>query len=236
MPHDLRGAADDGVAHELSERAQRRIVTAIRLSGEAYLSNAYVEGRYMLRVCIVNFRTTLEDVAVLPDLVTRLGRELDAQLRPYIRRAHRRLWEAKEVGCCRVDGPQPNTVARVYLGFTPPDTRAEPVIAPGFLRRAELVGGAGRSPRDRIQKGSECSHFVASNDDSDASAASLRIPRPTSSRDSGSTPRNGSSESRQRGLRAIEMARIARRSSPPESVDGYESRNSSNLRSSTISR
>jgi hypothetical protein len=36
----------------------------------------------MLRACIVNFRTTLEDVAMVPELVTRLGREIDARIRP----------------------------------------------------------------------------------------------------------------------------------------------------------
>jgi glutamate/tyrosine decarboxylase-like PLP-dependent enzyme len=81
VPHDLRGAADDGALTNYLNELNARIVTAIRLSGEAYLSNAFIEGRYMLRVCIVNFRTTLKDVAVLPDLVVRLGRELDEKLR-----------------------------------------------------------------------------------------------------------------------------------------------------------
>ena len=62
VPHDLRGAADDGALTNYLNELNARIVTAIRLSGEAYLSNAFIEGRYMLRVCIVNFRTTLEDV------------------------------------------------------------------------------------------------------------------------------------------------------------------------------
>jgi hypothetical protein len=82
VPHDLRGAADDGALTNYLNELNARIVTAIRLSGEAYLSNAFIEGRYMLRVCIVNFRTTLKDVAVIPDLVVRLGRELDDKLRP----------------------------------------------------------------------------------------------------------------------------------------------------------
>ncbi len=82
VPHDLRGAADDGSLTTYLNELNERIVTAIRLSGEAFVSNAYVEGRFMLRTCIVNFRTTLKDVAVLPDLVVRIGRELDAKLRP----------------------------------------------------------------------------------------------------------------------------------------------------------
>jgi hypothetical protein len=82
VPHDLRGAPDDGSLTNYLNELNERIVTAVRLSGEAFLSNAYIEGRFMLRACIVNFRTTLKDVSVLPDLVTRLGRELDTRLRP----------------------------------------------------------------------------------------------------------------------------------------------------------
>jgi hypothetical protein len=41
-----------------------------------------VDERYLLRACIVNFRTTASDVdAVLP-IVVRVGRVLDAALRP----------------------------------------------------------------------------------------------------------------------------------------------------------
>jgi hypothetical protein len=84
VPADLReSASDDAVANYLNE-LNARIVTAIRLSGEAFLSNAYIGERFMLRACIVNFRTTLKDVAVLPPLVIRLGRELDANLRPRV--------------------------------------------------------------------------------------------------------------------------------------------------------
>jgi aromatic-L-amino-acid/L-tryptophan decarboxylase len=81
VPPDLRGSADESTTDYLNE-LNARIVTAIRLSGEAFLSNAFLGERFMLRACIVNFRTTLKDVAVLPELVVRLGRELDEKLRP----------------------------------------------------------------------------------------------------------------------------------------------------------
>ena len=35
----------------------------------------------MLRACIVNFRTGIEDVRILPGLIVDLGRKIDAQLR-----------------------------------------------------------------------------------------------------------------------------------------------------------
>lgn len=81
LPADLRESADDEAVARYLDELNARIVTAIRLSGEAFVSNAVVGGRYMLRACIVNFRTTLRDVAVLPDLTIRIGRELDAKLR-----------------------------------------------------------------------------------------------------------------------------------------------------------
>jgi hypothetical protein len=41
-----------------------------------------VHGRYLLRPCIVNFHTAEADVDALPEIVCRLGRTLDARLRP----------------------------------------------------------------------------------------------------------------------------------------------------------
>jgi hypothetical protein len=73
-------ASEEEVANYLNE-LNARIVTAIRLSGEAFVSNAFLGERFMLRACIVNFRTALNDVAVLPCLVTEIGAKLDAKLR-----------------------------------------------------------------------------------------------------------------------------------------------------------
>ena len=58
------------------------LLTRLQRSGEAFLSNAVVRGTFLLRACIVNFRTSLEDIEALPALVTRIGREVDAVLRP----------------------------------------------------------------------------------------------------------------------------------------------------------
>ena len=59
---------------ELLNRLQKR--------GEVFISNALVEGKYLLRACIVNFRTTLSDVEALPEIVIRIGRTLDSEMRP----------------------------------------------------------------------------------------------------------------------------------------------------------
>jgi hypothetical protein len=45
----------------------------IETSGSAFLSNAVVDGKYLLRMCIVNFRTALEDIEALPGLIADIG-------------------------------------------------------------------------------------------------------------------------------------------------------------------
>jgi len=58
------------------------LLTRLQKSGEAFVSNAVIEGTFVLRACIVNFRTSLEDIEALPGLVIRIGREVDAAIRP----------------------------------------------------------------------------------------------------------------------------------------------------------
>ncbi len=79
VPPDLN-RADPKLAEYLND-LNRELLTRLQQGGEAYLSNAIIDGKYALRACIVNFRTTLEDVEALPALVVRLGKQVDAELR-----------------------------------------------------------------------------------------------------------------------------------------------------------
>jgi glutamate/tyrosine decarboxylase-like PLP-dependent enzyme len=82
VPADLGArATEPGVGDYLNE-LNARIATALRLSGEAFVSNAHFGDKYMLRACIVNFRTTIDDVKALPQIIVRLGRQVDTQFRP----------------------------------------------------------------------------------------------------------------------------------------------------------
>jgi glutamate/tyrosine decarboxylase-like PLP-dependent enzyme len=91
VPADLRpGARGDAKVTEYLNELNARIATALRLSGRAFVSNAHIEDRYMLRACIVNFRTTLADVELLPKLIVELGNDLDKRIRP----AHLRSGQA----------------------------------------------------------------------------------------------------------------------------------------------
>ena len=57
----------DRLNTELPRRGSRRAARSI-------LSNAVVRGRFLLRACIVNFRTSAEDIAAIPEIVARAGR------------------------------------------------------------------------------------------------------------------------------------------------------------------
>ncbi len=74
---DRSGAHDEAYLDKLN----RELLTRLQNSGEIYLSNAVIMGKFALRTCIVNFRTSLSDIEMLPALVVRLGRELDSALR-----------------------------------------------------------------------------------------------------------------------------------------------------------
>ena len=82
VPSDLRPAlGDEAVEHHL-DALNRELLDRLQRGGEAFVSNAVVGGRYLLRACIVNFHTARSDVEALPDIVARAGRVVDADLRP----------------------------------------------------------------------------------------------------------------------------------------------------------
>ena len=89
VPRDLRGRTkEDGVAVYL-DSLNGAVLAASQDRGEVFVSNAVVGGRFALRACIVNFRTTEADVLAVPELVARVGREQDGRLRPPSLRAPR---------------------------------------------------------------------------------------------------------------------------------------------------
>lgn len=68
---------EDPSRQEFLNDLNRRLLTALQCGGEVFLSNAVVEGNYLLRACVVNFRTTGADVAALPEIVVRAARTLE---------------------------------------------------------------------------------------------------------------------------------------------------------------
>ncbi len=80
VPRNLMG--DRMQTEKYLNKLNEELLTELQNSGKAFISNALIGEKYLLRSCIVNFRTSLEDVKALPEIVTRLGRRIDAALRP----------------------------------------------------------------------------------------------------------------------------------------------------------
>jgi aromatic-L-amino-acid/L-tryptophan decarboxylase len=58
------------------DKLNEALVNRVQAGGEVFLSNAVVNNNYCLRVCIVNFRTSAEDIETLAAIVIRTGRAI----------------------------------------------------------------------------------------------------------------------------------------------------------------
>lgn len=67
-------------ADEYLNKLNTEILTRLQEGGEAFVSNTVIVGKYLLRACIVNFRTSLKDIEELIEIIVRIGHEVDAEL------------------------------------------------------------------------------------------------------------------------------------------------------------
>jgi glutamate/tyrosine decarboxylase-like PLP-dependent enzyme len=81
VPEDMRPQSKSPASDAYLNALNEALLERIQSSGEAFVSNAVVRGQYLLRACIVNFNTQEADVDAIPEIVARLGREVDAGLR-----------------------------------------------------------------------------------------------------------------------------------------------------------
>jgi glutamate/tyrosine decarboxylase-like PLP-dependent enzyme len=81
VPKDLRASAGDAAIETYLNRLNQAILDRLQREGQAFVSNAVVRGRYVLRACVVNFNTQAADIDAIPDIVVRLGETLDSEMR-----------------------------------------------------------------------------------------------------------------------------------------------------------
>ena len=60
-------------------RLNERIMHRVQRGGQAYLSNAVLRGKFALRACIINFRTTRADIDKTLETVREAGRQIEAE-------------------------------------------------------------------------------------------------------------------------------------------------------------
>ena len=81
VPADVRAEPGAPEPERYLDALNRELLDRLQRGGEAFVSNAVVGGRYVLRACIVNFHTSLADVEAVPAIVVRVGRQVHEQLR-----------------------------------------------------------------------------------------------------------------------------------------------------------
>jgi hypothetical protein len=86
VPGDLRPLIGEKRIDDYLNTLNEAVLDAVQRGGEAFVSNAVVGGRYVLRACIVNFHTSQDDVEAIPGIVVRVGRDLDARMREAVAR------------------------------------------------------------------------------------------------------------------------------------------------------
>jgi len=78
VPPPLRDSLGDDATEARLNTLNEAILDRLQGGGEAFVSNAVVGGRYLLRACIVNMHTSDADIDALPAIVVGVGRELYA--------------------------------------------------------------------------------------------------------------------------------------------------------------
>jgi aromatic-L-amino-acid/L-tryptophan decarboxylase len=71
MPVQLRNGSPQAI-----DAFNERLLIALQRDGSSYLSNATLNGRFALRGCVLNYRTTLRDMEILLDDLRRVARSL----------------------------------------------------------------------------------------------------------------------------------------------------------------
>ncbi|HET6360838.1 MAG TPA: aminotransferase class I/II-fold pyridoxal phosphate-dependent enzyme [Gemmatimonadota bacterium] len=83
VPEGLRGGPESAGSpgrDAYLDRLNERLMSEIQMDGRVFPSNAVLDGRFVLRACIVNFRTEAAEVDRLLDVAAELGARLDAEM------------------------------------------------------------------------------------------------------------------------------------------------------------
>ena len=71
---------DANTEQEYLNKLNQLLLNKLQSGGEVFPSNAVLNGNFLLRVCIVNFRTRLSDIEALPPIVMKEGKLIHEQM------------------------------------------------------------------------------------------------------------------------------------------------------------
>ena len=75
VPAQLKNKSPEAI-----DAFNERLLVALQRDGSSYLSNATLGGRFALRGCVLNYRTTLRDMEILLDDLRRVGKSLPTSI------------------------------------------------------------------------------------------------------------------------------------------------------------
>jgi glutamate/tyrosine decarboxylase-like PLP-dependent enzyme len=84
VPAELRERLSDPAIHNYLNELNTALLSNLQSGGELFVSNAVVNEKFVLRACIVNWRTTDEHVRAVPGIVARVGKQLHGHMRRQI--------------------------------------------------------------------------------------------------------------------------------------------------------
>jgi glutamate/tyrosine decarboxylase-like PLP-dependent enzyme len=73
--------AENAVDEVYLNKLNERLLTELQKGGEIFLSDAIIDGRYCLRACVVNYRTSEKDIYEIIEIIVRDGRRIHRELR-----------------------------------------------------------------------------------------------------------------------------------------------------------
>ena len=74
VPRELRAKLGEPETEASLNTLNEELLARLEKSGRAFLSNAVIAGKFAMRACIVNFRTSDADIDALPEIIASLGR------------------------------------------------------------------------------------------------------------------------------------------------------------------
>jgi glutamate/tyrosine decarboxylase-like PLP-dependent enzyme len=79
VPAELQNDGD--AVDEYLNELNKTLLAEVQRGGQAFVSNAIVDGDYLLRACVVNFRTTESDIHDTIKIIAGIGKSLDERMR-----------------------------------------------------------------------------------------------------------------------------------------------------------
>jgi aromatic-L-amino-acid decarboxylase len=76
------GDASAGAREAYLSELNQHVMTEVQLDGRVFFSNAILDDRFVLRTCVVNFRTEADDMDAALDVAAEIGAAYDAEHRP----------------------------------------------------------------------------------------------------------------------------------------------------------